>query len=300
MTGKIEISFQEIWRELPISKLVPSRLVSAVSKTSTKYRQIADSINEVGVVEPLVVFRVSGRKEEYLVLDGHMRLEVLKDKGDERAPCIISKDDEAYTYNKRINRIGTVQEHHMILRAIENGVPEDRIAAALGIKVSSVKRKKALLDGICEEVTKILENVRFSDVTAKILKRMKPIRQIEVAELMVATNNYSASYAKALLIATPKPQMADPNEKKAVRGVSEEQYSKMEQEMKTIRRDLKAVEDDYGVNMLRLVVANGFVGRLFDNSRVSKFIERRQPAIFEQLITLQDSVDSDIGTGAKH
>jgi hypothetical protein len=31
---------------------------------------------------------------------------------------------------------------------------------------------------------------------------MKPIRQLEVAELMVSANNYSANYAKALLATT--------------------------------------------------------------------------------------------------
>ena len=38
----------------------------------------------------------------------------------EQVPCLISKDDEAFTYNKRINRLATVQEHYMILKAIES------------------------------------------------------------------------------------------------------------------------------------------------------------------------------------
>ena len=45
----------------------------------------------------------------------------------------MATDDETYTYNKRINRLAPVQEHRMILRAIDRGVPEERIAEALGL-----------------------------------------------------------------------------------------------------------------------------------------------------------------------
>ena len=51
--------------------------------------------------------------------------------------CLVSTDDEAFTYNKRVNRIAIIQEHRMILKAIERGVPEERIAKALNIDVKA-------------------------------------------------------------------------------------------------------------------------------------------------------------------
>jgi hypothetical protein len=33
--------------------------------------------------------------------------------------CLIATDDEGYTYNNRINRLAIIQEHRMILKAIE-------------------------------------------------------------------------------------------------------------------------------------------------------------------------------------
>ena len=267
MTGKVEIGFQGAWLMLPLSRLVPSKVIPPTAKATKKFEQISDSIKEVGIVEPLVVHPIEGRKKEYLILDGHMRAEVLQAIGETQAPCLISKDDEAFTYNKRINRLGSVQEHYMIVRAIKSGVPESRIAAALGIRASSVRRKRKLLEGICPEVVKILQNVRFSEETAAMLKRMKPVRQVEVADLMTATNNFTKSYAKALLIATPEHQLVNPNAKKYFRGISDTEYTKMEQEMEGLRRDVKSVEDTYGINMLRLVVANGFIGRLLENAR---------------------------------
>ena len=72
--------------------------------------------------------------------------------------CLIATDDEAFTYNKRISRLATIQEHKMILKAIKSGVPEERIAKALDINVAMIRRKRHLLDGICPEVTDLLKD----------------------------------------------------------------------------------------------------------------------------------------------
>ena len=54
------------------------------------------------------------RTGAFTVLDGRMRLEALRDMRMEKAMCLISTDDEGYTYNKRVNRLSVVQEHRMI------------------------------------------------------------------------------------------------------------------------------------------------------------------------------------------
>jgi hypothetical protein len=60
-------------------------------------------------------------------------LEALKLGGATEVDCLVSTDDEAFTYNKRVNRIAIIQEHRMILKAIENGVSEARIAKSLNV-----------------------------------------------------------------------------------------------------------------------------------------------------------------------
>lgn len=55
----------------------------------------------------------------------------MRDRGVAEIACLISTDDEAFTYNKRVNRIAIIQEHKMILKAIEKGVSEERIAKSL-------------------------------------------------------------------------------------------------------------------------------------------------------------------------
>src|SRR3546814_1379762 len=94
-------------------------------RRSVKYGQIAASIREVGIIEPPVVVRLPGKEERYRLLDGHMRIDVLKERGDKDVVCLVATDDEAITYNKRISRMAIVQEHKMNLKAIEKGRSEE-------------------------------------------------------------------------------------------------------------------------------------------------------------------------------
>ena len=58
----------------------------------------------------------------YFLLDGHLRIEALKELGIEEVECLIATDDDTYTYNKRVNRFPPIQEHRMIARAMDRGV----------------------------------------------------------------------------------------------------------------------------------------------------------------------------------
>ncbi|UGA42430.1 ParB N-terminal domain-containing protein [Bradyrhizobium quebecense] len=92
------------------SDIQPLKLVSEEVKRSAQYRQIAASIAEIGLVEPPVVARSRDAIGRFLLLDGHLRLEVLKDSGLVEIECLVSTEDEAFTYNKRVNRIAIIQE----------------------------------------------------------------------------------------------------------------------------------------------------------------------------------------------
>jgi len=49
-----------------------------------------------------------------MLLDGHLRLEALKALGAKEALCLVSTDDQGFTYNRQINRLTPIQEHKMI------------------------------------------------------------------------------------------------------------------------------------------------------------------------------------------
>lgn len=60
---------------------------------------------------------------------------------------------------------------------------------------------------------------------------MRATRQIEAAELMLAANNYSEAYARALLAATLQDQLVNATKAKRINGVSVDQMARMEREM---------------------------------------------------------------------
>jgi len=89
---------------------------------------------------------------------------------------------------------------------------------------------------------------------------------------MVSTNNFTAGYAEALVLGTPKDQLAQPEKPKVKKGLSAEEIGRMEQEMEPLEHDLKAVEESYGENMLNLTLARGYVKKLIDNVKVVRFL----------------------------
>src|ERR1039457_5537921 len=133
MAKQVRAGFNSRGVTIPVGNILPVKQLKPIVKTSQKYHQILSSVREVGIIEPLIVFPQNGKSDTYMLLDGHVRLEVLKDLGQSHAPCLIATDDEAYTYNKRVNRIATIQEHVMILKAIKSGVSEERIAKVLNV-----------------------------------------------------------------------------------------------------------------------------------------------------------------------
>ncbi|MGC1491009.1 MAG: plasmid partitioning protein RepB C-terminal domain-containing protein, partial [Candidatus Acidiferrum sp.] len=225
----------------------------------------------------------------YLLLDGHVRLEALKCIGETHVHCLVATDDETYTYNKRVNRMATIQEHVMILKAIRSGVPEERIAKVLRVDVGSIRQKRDLLSGICKEASEILKNRYVALGVFVILRKMKPMRQIEVAELLVATGNFSVPYTKALFAATQPDMLVEPDKHKTVKGLTPEQIGKMEKEMEVLQRDLKLIEESHGNEVLNLVLARGYVAKLFGNTRVTRYLDQHHPEIFKELQAISQS-----------
>ena len=167
-----------------------------------------------------MVARSKDQTGRYLLLDGHMRLAALVDIAAVDVQCLIAADDEAYTYNKRINPLATVQEHFMIVRAIERGVSENKLANALNLDVKAIKRRRTLLIGICPEVIELLKDKSVNPNTFEVLRKMKPMRRSYAAELMNMAGNFTASYAKALLAATRQGDLVKADQPKQIAGLT--------------------------------------------------------------------------------
>jgi ParB-like chromosome segregation protein Spo0J len=293
MANDVRAGFQLEALTLPLGNIVPTRQVTPGMRLSVKYKQIAASVAEVGVIEPLVVYPMKGAVGKYVLLDGHMRLDVLRQNGATEARCIVSLEEEGFTYNKKVNHLATIQEHYMILRAIENGVSEQRIAKALNVNVSQIRKKVNLLDGICPEAVELLKNKQIAPGAFKVLKKMKPLRQVEVAELLVAAGNFSLPYVRALYAATNRELLVGSGESKKAFGLTPEQLAKMEREVEGLQRELKLIEESYGTETLNLVLARAYLLRLLSNNRVMRYLTQHHKDLLDALQTVVEDSKPD-------
>lgn len=290
MSHNVKMAFEPESIYLDLADILPLKQLAKRVKQTIKYLQISASIKEVGIIEPPIVTRVPRKRRQFLLLDGHIRISILKELGVEGTDCLVATDDEAFTYNKRINRLASIQEHKMIWKAIERGVPKEQLAKALGINISTIKDKVSMLKGICPEVVELLKDKHCPIHTFTSLRRMNAMRQIEVAELMVSMDNYSVGYAKAMLAATPPSQLAQPSKPKNFKGVSPAQIAQMETEMGKLQQQTKSIEDSYGPNHLNLVLALRYLDRLVANKSVAKYLAKNHGEILQEFKQISEVI----------
>lgn len=272
---------------LAVEKLLPTRRAPPNILQSPKYRQIRSSIEEVDLIEPLTVTAYDPLARTHHLLDGHIRLIALKELKRQEVPCLVALDDEAYTYNNRINRISAVQEHFMIRRALDRGVPAERLAKALCVREKHIHAKSTLLDGICPEAIEMLTDRQFSVELSALLRKMRPMRQLECVELMSSANNFTLNYARALLLASSEQMLVE--EKKKPKAMSREQLSRMEREMSSIQDQYKMAEETYGEDVLNLVLAKGYISKLVANDAIVRYLHTHHAEILEQFSKIIDS-----------
>ena len=264
---------------LPLEKLLPVRQIKDCEKNLITFRTILASLRAVGLLEPLVVHPQKG-SDLHIVLDGNLRYHALKELGKKDAQCIVANDDECYTYNHHVNRLAPIQAHKMIMRAVKNGVAPERIAEALNVRLQLVESNMNLLVGIHPDVVELLKDKQIPASVFYVLKKVTPLRQIEMAELMTSANNFTRGYAQALLTGTLKEDLVNPDEPKKAKGMTPEELARLEQEMTIVSRDFKAVEATYGETVLHLTVARNYVASLLGNPKVSRFLVSRYNEYF--------------------
>jgi RepB plasmid partitioning protein/ParB-like nuclease domain len=265
---------------LPLEKILPVRQFKDGEKNLGRFRTIVASIRVVGLLEPLMVHAQKGGA--YTLADGHVRYHALKELGHTEALCLLADDDESFTYNHHVNHLAPIQAHRMISRAVKNGVSPERIAEALNVKVEVIISRMNLLVGIHPDVVDLLKDKQLSDSIFHILRKVKPLRQIEMAELMSSANNFTKGYAEALLKGTIPDDLVNPNEPKKARGMTPEEIARMEQEMATISSEFKAIESSYGETVLNLTLAKNYVAKLLANAKVSRFLAARHNDYFAE------------------
>jgi hypothetical protein len=268
MKKKVKIAFDSAGMMLSLDSIIPRKTFSYSLKKSKKFSRIVESVKELGLV-------------------------ALKILGQDKAVCLVATDDETFNYNHKVNHLNPIQEHRMILKAVEKGVSEERIAKTLNVDVRAIRQKLDLMAGICPEAKDTLKDKEISASALKILKKVKPIRQIAIAETMVAMKDFKSSMAKLMLSATPPEQLASPEKPSYDKPPKPDELARMEKELQDIEKGFKFVEKTHSSNTLNLVVACGHLKKLLNNGTVVLFLKKNYPDNLDQFekIVKAESLD---------
>ena len=179
----------------------------------------------------------------------------------------------------------------MIVRAMERGVSAERLGKALGLSPLTIKHRFRLLNGICEDAVSMLADTNCPAKVFDILRQMKPLRQIDEAELMVGNKNFSVMFANALLAATPPSLLAFERKAEPEQQVSAESIARMERELAALQMQIKIVEDDYGPDVLHLTVIRGYLSKLLANAAIVRWLAKHQPEYLKEFQRITEMTD---------
>lgn len=271
--GSMKTAFLKGCVRVPIDRLLLLKTLKPGTKETQKYQQIVASIKEIGLVEPPAVSRVPKQPGHFFLVDGHLRIEAMKDLGKTEVDCLVALSDDTYSYNKRINRLASVQEHKMIMRTVDNGMSVERLSSTLNLSEQTIRRRFRMLDGICEEVIHMLADVDCPQKVFDILREMTDLRQIEAVELMTGQRNFSIMFARALLAASsPEQRVARVEKTPEESGVSLESIERLERELAALQVQIRDIEDNYGPEQCELTIIQNYVVHLLNSASVVRWL----------------------------
>jgi hypothetical protein len=275
-TSSFQIHMLEATKSLPLNY-----------QHSEKFRQIKSSLSAIGLIEPILVF-IDPEKNAIKILDGHLRIEALKELGEEKVECLISTIYDTYTPNKKVNQITIIQIQKMLKDAVKAGVPVELISNALNISVESLKGKLAILNGISPEVIEILSEKNVPKSTFRNLKKMIPLRQLECANMMVKFENYKQGFSNSLLQSSPKETLINNNQRDNNKKGQRKRIERLEKEMAHVHIDTEKLKENFGADSLKLTIVISHVKKLLENPKLFRWLHKNRQDLLDELVKISE------------
>ena len=243
-----------------------------------KYKKIISSIINIGMIEPLSVYREG---TNYILMDGYLRLKAAEELKIEELPCFIYQGRDSYTFNAMRNELSPLQESRMLKRAISQGVDEKDLAAVLNVRVDRIRQTRDLIKNLIPKAQELLESNVISRSTAEQLKRVTEERQHEILEKMKELNNYNSSYAKVLVMKSPDELMRNPGARKAKN--SESSKNRLYTEIKKGSEEIEFYSQRYKHDMKELMKQVVFFRTLLEREAAAEYLSQNYPQMVKEV-----------------
>lgn len=197
---------------LPIGEIEPDRSQPRTNFDETSLSELADSIREYGVLQPLLVRPMSDGS--YRIVAGERRWRAAREAGLTELPVVIKalSDGEAAAIalieNLQREDLNPIEEAEGIKRLMdEYGFTQEQAAEKLSKSRPAVANVLRLLS-LPEDVRKLVSDGALSAGHARALLGLENKEQISVAAQAVLRDNLSVRQTEALVKTMNKPPKA--------------------------------------------------------------------------------------------
>ncbi len=192
--AKVQTSLQDDFLEVPIGKIATNPQQPRHHFDEKELQELADSIKEHGIIQPLVVAKIA--PDQYELIAGERRLKASRLAGLELVPVIIREEagereklELALIENIQREDLNVLEEARAYKKLIEEfDLTQEDVAAKVGKSRSAVANKVRLLN-LPVEIQRSLAEGKITEGHARsILAIENPEKQRALFELILKDN----------------------------------------------------------------------------------------------------------------
>lgn len=177
-------------RLINIDDIIPNRFQPRLKFEDSALDELATSIQEHGIFQPLVVRRLNDKFE---IIAGERRFKAAIKAGLKAVPCIVSDIDDnesaevAIIENTHRRNLSAIEEAKAYKKLLDRRyITQDQLARRLGMSQSALSNKVRLLS-LDDSVQKALINDQISERHARCLLRLTDkMKQVELLNRIIA------------------------------------------------------------------------------------------------------------------
>ena len=175
---------------IDVEDIIPNRFQPRLTFDDNALNELANSIKEHGIIQPLVVRRLLNGK--YEIIAGERRYKASQLAGINKLPCIIAELDDndsaevALIENLQRKNLSAIEEAKSYKKLLDRGyLTQEELAKRLGVSQSGLANKVRLLN-LTEEVQDALMNEMISERHARSLLQLNnPEEQKEMLNKII-------------------------------------------------------------------------------------------------------------------
>ena len=230
--------------QVPVEDIIPNRFQPRLSFDDTSLNDLALSIKQHGIIQPLVLRR---KNDKYEIIAGERRFKAAKLAGLASVPAVISNLDDnasaevAIVENIQRKDLTAIEEAKSFQALLDKGyMTQDELARKMGLSQSAISNKLRLLtldesvqDAILSEkiserhartLLKVPSHEKQKELLNKIINERLTVKQLEdeIKNMELTPNNEINVTSKPI---TPKEEMLSDNNNNNNLGSIEDIYS---------------------------------------------------------------------------